>query len=61
MSRWPKASPNVLEDCVHVIRLYFLDNLLEAPCEVTNQIFFLFESRLYGANVSLLSHQVEIL
>ena len=45
-SRWPKASPKVLEDYIHAIQLYLLDDLLEPPCEVLNRLFFLLENSL---------------
>ena len=33
-SRRPEASSEVLKDCIHVVKFYLLDGLLDPPCEV---------------------------
>ena len=45
-SRRPEASPEVLKDCIHVVKFYLLDGLLEPPCEVPYELFFMFQNSL---------------
>ena len=45
-SRRSEASLEVLKDCIHAVKFYLLDGLLETPCEVPYGIFFMFQNSL---------------
>ena len=45
-SRWPEAYPKVLKDCVHAIKFYLLDGLLESPHKVLYGLVFMFQNSL---------------
>ena len=40
--RRPKASPEVLKNCVHAVKFYLLDGLLEPPRKVSYGLVFMF-------------------
>ena len=60
-SGWPKASLEVLKDCVHAVDLYLLDDLLESPCEVLYGFLFLLYNSLQRANVPFLPYRTKAL
>ena len=55
-SRRPRASSEVLKDCIHVVKLYLFDDLAELPCEVLYGLFFMFQNSLQGTNIHFLTH-----
>ena len=42
----PEASPEVLKDCIHVVKFYLLDDLFKPPYEVPYGLFFMFQNSL---------------
>ena len=46
MGLWPKASPEVLKDYVHVVKFYLLDRFPEPPCEASYGFLFLLQNSL---------------
>ena len=49
--RWPKASPEVLKDRVHAVKLYLLDGLPEPPRKIPYGFIFMLQNCLQGTNV----------
>ena len=45
-SQRPEASPKVLKNCFHAVKIYLLDSLPEPPCEVPYGLFFMFQNSL---------------
>ena len=45
-SQRPEASFEILKDCIHVVKLYLLDDFPEPPCEVPYGLFFMFQNSL---------------
>ena len=41
-----KLLPEVLKDCIHVVKFYLLDGLPEPLCEVPYGLFFVFQNNL---------------
>ena len=44
--RRPEASPEVMTDCVHAVKFYFLDGLPKPPHKVPCGLVFMFQNCL---------------
>ena len=56
-SRRVEASLEVLKDCIHAVKFYLVDGLLEPSYEVLYGLFFVFQNSLQGTNILFLMHE----
>ena len=57
----PKASSEILQDCIHTIRINLLDGLSKSSSEVPDGFVVLLKDGLERANVSFLPNGAQIL
>ena len=52
----PKASPEVMKDRFHALKIYLLDGLPEPPRKIPYGLVFMLHNCLQGTDVSFLAH-----